>query len=260
MKRLSLRLLLNGLLAMGFAPLTWWVPERVLGIDHGTLLMAVTAGTISWWILSTKPARPRLRRLVPRVKWIDAVPFLAGGLAASSLGTMLAVRSAQDALSLMTDKWDYQSHFNIYFMIRSHGGVIPTIPGPSSGGAWGFAEYPQGFHALLATFADLVRPDSGSLDAELISFVNLQAAVCVVTVVLVMAGLCALPGIRRRPAALARGSSASPTTGSCWSASLPSFSLAGSGMSFGGRGPILGHGGCRPSSLQRWQAQECCFR
>ncbi|MEO5318491.1 hypothetical protein PV761_07890 [Arthrobacter sp. CC3] len=46
-KRLSLRLLLNGLLAMGFAPLTWWVPERVLGIDHGTLLMALTAGTIS---------------------------------------------------------------------------------------------------------------------------------------------------------------------------------------------------------------------
>ena len=202
-KRLSLRLLLNGLLAMGFAPLTWWVPERVLGIDHGTLLMALTAGTISWWILSTKPSRPRLRRLMPGVKWIDAVPFLAGGLAASSLGTMLAVRSAQDALSLMTDKWDYQSHFNIYFMIRSHGGVIPTIPGPSSGGTWGFAEYPQGFHALLATFADLIRPDSGSLDAELISFVNLQAAVCVVTVVLVIAGLCALPAIRRRPAAMA---------------------------------------------------------
>lgn len=97
-KRLSLRLLLNGLLAMGFAPLTWWIPERVLGIDHGTLLMAVTAGTISGWILSTKPARPRLRRLMPTVKWIDAVPFLAEGLAASSLGTMLAVRSAQDAL------------------------------------------------------------------------------------------------------------------------------------------------------------------
>ncbi len=32
---------LNGVLAMGFAPLTWWVPERNLGTDHGTLLMAI---------------------------------------------------------------------------------------------------------------------------------------------------------------------------------------------------------------------------
>ncbi|WP_043429894.1 hypothetical protein [Arthrobacter sp. FB24] len=201
-KPLSLRLLLNGLLATGFAPLTWWVPQRILGTDHGTLLMALSAGFLSWWVLSSRPVLPRLRRLMPRVKWIDAVPFLAGGLAASSLGTMLSVRLPQDALSIMTSKWDYQSHFNIYFMIRSHGGVIPTTPPPHSGGAWGFAEYPQGFHALLATLADLSRPDGSSLDAELVSFVNLQAAVCAATVVLVMAGLCALPGVRRRPAAM----------------------------------------------------------
>lgn len=200
---LSLRLLLNGLLPMGLAPLTWWVPERILGTDHGTLLMAFSTGILSWWVLSTKPVTPRLRRLLPKVKWIDAVPFLAGGLAAGSLGTMLAVRSSQDALSLMTSKWDYQSHFNIYLMIRSHGGVIPTIPLPSSGGTWGFSEYPQGFHALLATFADLIRPDHTALDAELVSYVNLQAVVCVLTVVLVMAGLCALPAVRRRPAAMA---------------------------------------------------------
>jgi hypothetical protein len=200
---LSLRLLLNGLLAMGFAPLTWWVPERILGTDHGTLLMALSAGILSWWVLSTRPVVPRIRRLMPKAEWIDAVPFLAGGLAASSLGTMLAVRSSQDALALMTSKWDYQSHFSIYFMIRSHGGVIPTIPQPSSGGTWGFSEYPQGFHALLATFADLIRPDNTTLDAELVSYINLQAVVCLLTVVLVIAGLCALPAIRRRPAAMA---------------------------------------------------------
>ncbi|QCO99149.1 hypothetical protein FCN77_17390 [Arthrobacter sp. 24S4-2] len=200
---LSLRLLLNGLLAMGFAPLTWWVPERILGTDHGTLLMALSAGILSWWVLSARPGVPRLRRLMPKAEWIDAVPFLAGGLAASSLGTMLAVRSPLDALSLMTGKWDYQSHFNIYFMIRSHGGVIPTTALPSSGGTWGFSEYPQGFHALLATLADLIRPDHTALDAELVSYVNLQAVVCVLTVVLVTAGLCALPAVRRRPTAMA---------------------------------------------------------
>ncbi|MDQ0075261.1 DUF6541 family protein [Arthrobacter oryzae] len=202
-RRLSLRLLLTGLLVMGFAPLTWWVPDRILGTDHGTLLMALSAGILSWWVLSTRPAGPRLRRLMPKAEWIDAVPFLAGGLAASSLGTMLTVRSSLDALSLMTSKWDYQSHFNIYFMIRNHGGVIPTIPLPSSGGTWGFSEYPQGFHALLATLADLIRPDNITLDAELVSYVNLQAVVCVLTVVLVVAGLCALPAVRRRPAATA---------------------------------------------------------
>ena len=202
-RHLSLRLLINGLLAMGFTPLTWWIPERIVGVDHGTLMLAACSGILSWWIFSAKRVAPRLRRLLPVVRWIDAVPFLAGALSAMSVGTMLAVRTSLDALSIMTSRWDYQSHFSIYHMVRSHGEVIPTIPVPPNGAPWGFSEYPQGFHALLATLADLVRPVQASVDVELVSYVNLQALVSVLTAFLVVAGLCALPSVRRHPAVMA---------------------------------------------------------
>ncbi|MBT2531851.1 hypothetical protein J7E83_06885 [Arthrobacter sp. ISL-48] len=202
-RNLSLRLLINGLLAMGFTPLTWWIPERIIGIDHGTLLLAACSGLVSWWIFSAKRVAPRLRRLLPIARWIDAVPFLAGVLSAMSVGTMLAVRTSLDALSIMTSRWDYQSHFSIYYMVRSHGEVIPTIPLPPNGAPWGFSEYPQGFHALLATLSELVRPVQTSIDAELVSYINLQALVSVLTVFLVMAALCALPSVRRNPAVMA---------------------------------------------------------
>lgn len=90
-------------------------------------------------------------------------------------------------------------------MIRSHGEIIPTIPQTTAGDAWGFGEYPQGFHALLATMSDLLRPSYSSVDSELVSFMNLQAACSVLTVLIVAAGLCALPAVRRRAAVMASG-------------------------------------------------------
>ncbi|MDJ0351163.1 hypothetical protein QMG72_00340 [Pseudarthrobacter sp. PH31-O2] len=204
-RTVSHRILYGGLIAVGFIPLSWWLPQRILGTDHGTLLLAVVSAFLAWWIVSGKSYARRAQRLLPRVQVIDFVPFLAATLSALSLGTMLAIRSPLDALSLMTSRWDYQSHFSIYYMIRSHGEVIPTIPTGTDGAAWGFGEYPQGFHALLATLSNVVQPSITSLDAELVSFVTLQAAACVMTLLIVVAGLCALPSVRRRPAVMAPG-------------------------------------------------------
>lgn len=202
---LSKRVLFNGLILAGLVPLTWWLPERLMGTDHGTLLLAGLAGAIAWWIGSSRVPVRRVRRLVPRAAWVDSIPFLAALLSALSLGTMLTIRSPLDALSILTSRWDYQSHFSIYYMIRSHGEIIPTIPQTTAGDAWGFGEYPQGFHALLATMSDLLRPSYSSVDSELVSFMNLQAACSVLTVLIVAAGLCALPAVRRRAAVMASG-------------------------------------------------------
>lgn len=204
-RNLSQRLLYNGLITLGAVPLTWWVPERFLGVDHGTLLLAAVAGLIAGWIAAGKSPRRRALRLLPRVRAIDSLPFLAGILSASSLGVMLSVRSPLEALAIMTSRWDYQSHFSIYHMIRSHGEVIPTIPPGAVGELWGFAEYPQGFHALIATLSNLYRPGEAGVDSEVISYIVLQAAVCSLTVLLVVAGLCALPAVRRRAAIAAPG-------------------------------------------------------
>lgn len=202
---LSQRILFNGLILAGLVPLTWWLPERIMGTDHGTLMLAALGGVIAWWIGSAKVPAQRVRLLVPRARWIDSIPFLSALLSALSLGTMLTIRSPLDALSIFTSKWDYQSHFSIYYMIRRHGEVIPTIPQSTAGDVWGFSEYPQGFHALLATMSDLLRPSYTSVDSELISFMNLQAACSVLTVLIVAAGLCALPAVRRRAAVMTTG-------------------------------------------------------
>ncbi|MCX2746512.1 hypothetical protein OOZ51_01620 [Arthrobacter sp. MI7-26] len=202
---LSQRILFNGLILAGLVPLTWWLPERMMGTDHGTLMLAALAGFIAWWIGSAKLPAQRVRRLVPRARWIDTIPFLSALLSALSLGTMLTIRSPLDALSILTSRWDYQSHFSIYYMIRRYGEVIPTIPQGTAGDTWGFAEYPQGFHALLATMSDLLRPSYTSVDSELVGFISLQAACSVLTVLVVAAGLCALPAVRRRAAVMASG-------------------------------------------------------
>jgi len=204
-KALSQRILFNGLIVTGLIPLSWWIPERIVGTDHGTLLLAALAGLLSWWILSARSIRPRLHRLLPQIRGIDALPFLAAVMSALSLYTMLTIRVAADALSIMMSRWDYNSHFSIYYMIRSNGGVIPTIPTAADGAAWGFGEYPQGFHTLLATASQILRPKIVSLDSELVSYINLQAACSVFTVLIVVAGMCALPAVRRRQAVMATG-------------------------------------------------------
>lgn len=202
---LSQRILFSGLIVTGLVPMSWWIPERFLGIDHATLLLAALAGLLSWWVLSARSIRLRLRRLLPQVRGIDALPFLAAVMSALSLYTMLTIRIAADALSIMMSRWDYNSHFSIYYMIRSNGGVIPTIPTAADGAAWGFGEYPQGFHTLLATVSQILRPKIVGLDSEVVSYINLQAACSMFTVLIVVAGMCALPAVRRRQAIMATG-------------------------------------------------------
>lgn len=195
---LSRRIFMNLVIAMGLVPLSWWLPEQLIAIDHATLALAAASGLVAAWVFASPLSWHRVGRLIPTVKGIDAIPITGAVLSALSLWTMLRVSKADDALTLLLTHWDYQSHFNIYEMVRTHGAVIPVIPRTSSGETWGFAEYPQGFHAVVATLSELQRPHATSLDLELVSFLNLQALVAVMTLTMVLAGLCSLSSIRRR--------------------------------------------------------------
>lgn len=198
-RELSKRVLYSGLILLGLAPLTWWLPERIIGIDHGTLLLGIAGGALASYIFSARPAAHRIRELLPTAKWIDAVPFAAAALSALSVGSMITLRAPLAALTFMTSRWDFQSHFDIYYMLRTHGEAIPTIPPPATNTSWGFAEYPQGFHALLATIAELLRPRPTTLESDLVAFMNIQGLLVALTVLIVIAGICALPTIRRHP-------------------------------------------------------------
>lgn len=195
---LSQRILFSGLIALGLVGLIWWIPQDLLGTDHGTFVLAGLFGSIAAWVAGAHRPRIRIRRLLPVVRWVDSLPLLAGLLSAWSLKTFLAVRHADQALSIMSTHWDFQSHFGMYYMLRTRGSVIPIIPAPSTGGAWAFTEYPQGFHAVVATLAELVNPKAMGINAELITYINIQAVVCVLTVILLAAAFCSLRSFRHR--------------------------------------------------------------
>lgn len=195
---LSRRVFLNLLIFMGLVPLIWWIPERFIGIDHASIVLAFSTGLLGAWISARGTAGRSVRGLLPRVQGIDLVPLLAGALSAAALWTMLWVSNSADALSLFLTRWDYQSHFNIFEMLREHGALIPVIPRVSPGVGWGFAEYPQGFHALVATLAGLRERGVSSLDLELTSFMQMQSVVGILSVTLVLTGLCSIGLIRRR--------------------------------------------------------------
>ncbi|MET3143636.1 UNVERIFIED_ORG: hypothetical protein ABIB13_003373 [Arthrobacter sp. UYEF2] len=200
---LSRRVFLNLLLLMGLSPLIWWVPERVTGIDHGSSVLAIAGGLVAACVFAEPSLLGGVRRLVPRVRFVDLLPLAGTLLSAAGLWTMLWISNAEGALSLFLTRWDYQSHFNIFEMLRQHGAVIPMIPRISPEVGWGFAEYPQGFHALVATLAELRERGVSSLELELTSFMQLQALVGVLTVALVLTGLCSLNVARRRAMVLA---------------------------------------------------------
>lgn len=90
-----------------------------------------------------------------------------------------------------------QPHFNMFNMARNHGSVIAVLPAAPDGGRWSAATYPQGFHSLAATFAEVVAgrtaDDAGQ---EVLLFCRLVGVIRVLCTLLVVAGLTSLPVLR----------------------------------------------------------------
>jgi hypothetical protein len=78
--------------------------------------------------------------------------------------------------------------------------VIPLLGTAPDGSEWSFQDYPQGFHAVLATLSQLAAgPAALGPEAAVVAFARLSAGVTVLGAVLVSAGLASLPVMRRRP-------------------------------------------------------------
>lgn len=193
---LSWRIIIAGCLFFGSISMLYWVrlPEGVLSWGH--LLLGVIVAGLTIRVLASKNRKVALASLMPRVSRADYLLAVAAFLAAAALLPYFLVSSGPQALSVLMSTWDNSSHFNMYYMLRTHGTVIPMAGLPEAG----FMEYPQGFHAALATMADLVlgRPPA-SLAKELVSYSRLSALVSVISAVMVTAGLTSLPWVQRRP-------------------------------------------------------------
>lgn len=198
---LSRRLLFTLSLLIGWLPVLWWTPVLDVPLGRMAWLLALTAGAVTAWVVGATPgASARARRLVPRVRLVDAFPVLAGALAAALSYPMLRPGDPSKALALLTTGWDHSAHADMVWMIREHGavlGVIDTVA--PAGGTWSYVGYPQSFHALAAGLLELRAPEIGLPSAEIMLYTQVVALVVVACAVLVAAAVCAVPSLRRRP-------------------------------------------------------------
>lgn len=192
------RVLFSLTILAGASPLIWWFYNSDIPyLNRGTFLISFAAGVFVgccvYWFLSKRA----LRDLLPTFKVVDAYPLLAGLVGIVVSQYFLLARNFDSAMSLMADKWDFAPHFNMFNMLRNHGSVIAQLPLAPDGSTWSAATYPQGFHAFMATLAELVTGTRvGNSVEEVILFSNLVGVVSVLTVVLVVSSLTALPVFR----------------------------------------------------------------
>lgn len=199
-KHFSGRLVWSLTMAFGFVPLLWWVPLDWPTNFRSTVLLALLVALAvfcSGWHATTPGG---LRRILPRFRIIDIVPLLAvlGGLFISMPGLM--VRRIEDAMALMLMSWDNASHFDIFQMQRTQGTVVPLAGLADDGSRWSFADYPQGFHSALVMISEIARPtDTTDWASGVVTFVNFNAIMTILIVVLVVAAICSLPALRKNP-------------------------------------------------------------
>ncbi|MCC2312940.1 hypothetical protein [Cellulomonas xiejunii] len=199
------RLLLAAGLTAGLVPALWWVdlPLGTVG-RAGALLACVTGAvvTIATWQGPTRVAARTRDLLLPQWRSVDLLIAATAGLAVVTTRGLLAVRTGPEALARLLPAWDSSAHADMVLMLRRHGAVMPALGAAPSGETWKFADYPQGYHAVVATLVELMAPAIRPTGEELVLFVHAHAVALGAAAVILVAGLCALPTATRRPVAL----------------------------------------------------------
>lgn len=199
-RQLSRRILLVATIVLGWTPVLWWWHLPVGPLGRSGWLLAILPAALVGWVAAGHPIRARARRLLPQVKVIDSFPLFVAAGSVLLLHTWLWVTSGAKALALLLGGWDNVAHFDFVEVIRRHGATIDTLGASPDGTPWKGVDYPQGYHAVVATLMELLQsPRVGSLSAELAEYAKVSAMMLVVDAALVAAGICALPRLRRRP-------------------------------------------------------------
>ncbi|WP_148258102.1 hypothetical protein [Pseudarthrobacter phenanthrenivorans] len=197
-KNLSQRLMLSVVFLAGTSPFMWWFTADVAFLDRGTSLFALSAALLAGFVAHSVLLRLPLRRFLPSVHAVDALPFAAAGASTWLVQKLLLPGSLEATFLILSRSWDFAPHFNMFRMLRNHGVVIPLLPPAPDGSQWSAASYPQGYHALLATLAEVAAGKvAGDVAHESVLFLRLVAGVTILGTVLVVAALTSLPAMRR---------------------------------------------------------------
>ncbi len=199
-RHVSGRIVWTFVVMFGIVPLLWWIPAAWTPTLRSTLVLSTVAGIAAFCVLKSRSKPRTWRSLLPQATFVDVLPLLAGAVGFLVHIHQLTVRRAEDAMSLMLMAWDNASHFNIFHMQRTTGTVLPVAGPAEDGSRWAFSDYPQGFHSAMVLMSELVRKTSpDDWEADTITYVNFSAAMNIAVVVLVVAAVCSLPALRKRP-------------------------------------------------------------
>src|SRR5690606_10684179 len=132
-------------------------------------------GGLTTAVLWAGPRRApvRLRSAWPRWNRLDGIVAAASAGAAYVAAPWLNVRSGAHALGSLIGGWDNSAHLDMVLMLRHHGVVTAAAGGAPPGETWKFVEYPQGFHALVATAVELLgSPTVGTPAQEVLAYAH----------------------------------------------------------------------------------------
>ena len=94
---------------------------------------------------------------------------------------------------------DNAGHFWMFTMILRRGATVDALPPPANGGTWHYSHYPEGFHATVASVAQLIWPHTTwGRDDSLAAYWPASALVVSAGVTVLTAGLTSLPTVRDR--------------------------------------------------------------
>lgn len=198
----SRRVLWNGSLLLGVAPVLWWWPLPLGGLGRVGMVLAALSGGLTAWTMWRGPTavRTRVRALVPDLRPADAIPVLAGLVTSLVVAPWLRIADPAVALSALGRGWDGSAHADMVEMIRSYGLTVERMGAASGGEAWQFAQYPEHFHTMVAMIVEAVHGATpGPAVTELATVARAQALLLVTATSMVAAGVAALPRCRRRP-------------------------------------------------------------
>jgi len=203
-RQLSRRILLAGMLTFGWVAFLYWWDFPVGSLGRAGLVLPTVAALIAGWVVLGSDPRARARRLVPEFRLIDLWPVLATVAGVAMYWGILRSANPTRLLAAAMGGFDNVGHFDMFEMIRTHGVTIDALSAAPDGSSWYYASYPQAFHSAVALVSEvLVSPAKVTPQEELVGYVHATMFVYIAISTMVVAGLCALPALRSRPAVAA---------------------------------------------------------
>ncbi len=191
------RVALIGSLTIGWLPMLWLAPWPV-SFSHAGVVLALAFGGLLTSLAGRARPLVAARRLLPTVAAADLLPLLGGMLALGVMANWAFAQTPKRALVVLLPGADNFSHFTMFAGIKAYGATLGSLGWSPDGSHWAFHIYPQGFHALAASFSEVMHPRLATGPETLPAYTQAVAAIIVLGVVVMTAAIVSVPDLRHR--------------------------------------------------------------